>query len=87
MKIERFLTWIMKKLLNYPDIDFRTVKLFTNEFSKCLSNKEQNRWWLTLEMINEFTSKQLTIDESINKIKVNNLEADFKKIDEVLKPK
>ena len=68
MKIERFLNWIQKKLLHYPDIDFRTVKLFTNEFSKCLSDKERNRYWVSIEMITEFTSKQITIDESIKRI-------------------
>lgn len=74
MKIERFLTWIQEKMLNYPNIDFTTIKMFINEFNKCLSKNERERWSLTIQMINELTSKQLTINEIIYREKTKQLD-------------
>jgi len=69
VKIERFLNWIQDNLLNYPDIDFKTVKMFVQKFNECLSIKERERWSLSIQLINEFSSKQISLDESIKRIK------------------
>jgi len=74
MKIEKFLKYIQHKLLNYPDINFITVKLFIQEFYNCLSEKEQIRYITECQLINEFSLKQISLDTVINKIKVENLE-------------
>ena len=73
MKIEKFLTWIQEKLLNYPDIDFKTVKMFMDKFECLLSTKEQERWNITLQMIKEFSLKQISLDSIVYDIKVEHL--------------
>jgi len=73
MKIEKFLKWIQDKLLNYPDISFITVKMFSDKFYSCLSNKEKERHSLQIQMIREYTSKQLSVDSFVKKIVIENL--------------
>ncbi len=73
MKIEKFLKWIQDKLLNYPDISFITVKMFTDKFYNCLSDKEKERHVLQLQMIREYTSKQITVDSFVKDIVIENL--------------
>lgn len=58
MKIEKFLNYIQDKLLNYTDIDFKTVKLIINKFNECLSKKEQERCSLQIQIIKEFFLKE-----------------------------
>ena len=74
MKIERFLKWIQEQMLNYSDINFTTVKIFIDKFYACLSNNEKIRWHTEILMIREFTSKQLSIDETVHIAKTKNLE-------------
>lgn len=85
MKIEKFLKWIQNKLLNYPDIDFKTVKMFVDKFSIMLSELEHQRNYLLINTIREFTLKQITIDSFVlnSKIEIldnelNNLKGDDK---------
>lgn len=80
MKIEKFLNWILDKMLNYPDISFCTVKIFIDKFNSCLSKRERERWCLPIQMIKEFTSKQITIDTFVNNAKVKNLSKELKKL-------
>lgn len=80
MKIDRFLNWIQDQMLNYPDICFKTLKMFMDKFYACLSTKQQKRWSIEIEMIREFTSKQLTIDETVLIIKTKNLEKELNNI-------
>ena len=74
MKIEKFLKYIQHTLLNYPDINFLTVKLFIQKFHECLSEKEQIRYMNNCQLISEFSLKQISIDTFVNTLKVNNLE-------------
>ena len=74
MKIERFLTWIQNKLLNYPDIDYKTVKMFMDKFQYHLSSKEKERWSLSIQMIREFTLKQISIDSFVRESIIDNLD-------------
>lgn len=74
MKIEKFLKYIQHKLLNTPDISFLTIKLFIQEFYKCLSEKEQIRYITDCQIISEFSLKQISIDTIINQSKVENFE-------------
>ena len=74
MKIEKFLKWINDKLLNYPDINFPTIKMVIDKFYCCLSTKEQERFNITIQMIKEFCLKQISIDSIVHNIKVDNLE-------------
>ena len=80
MKIQKFLTWIQDKLLNYPDISLCTVKLFIQEFFNCLSEKERERWKINLQMINEFSLKQMTIDSYVKEIVIDNLINELNKV-------
>lgn len=75
MKIERFLKWIQEKLLNYPDIDFKTVKMFVDKYYSCLSEKEKERKniKLLIQIITNLTLKQITIDSFVRDIVVENL--------------
>ncbi len=73
MKLEKFLTWIQDKLLNYPDISFPTVKLFIQEFYNCLSEKEKERYIINYRMISEFTLKQITLDYYVKETVIDNL--------------
>lgn len=76
MKIEKFLKWIQEKLLNYPDIDFKTVKMFVDKFYSCLSQKERERKNITLlvQIITNLTLKQITIDSFVREIVIENLD-------------
>ncbi len=80
MKIEKFLTCVQTEILNRPEVDFPTLKLFMNKFSKCLSKRELDRWHLSLQMIMEFTSKQLTIDEISTNIVIAELDVKHKEL-------
>ena len=80
MKIERFLNWIQDKLLNYPDISLCTVKLFIQEFFNCLSEKERERWKINLQMINEFTLIQITIDQFLKETIEDNLDNELNEL-------
>jgi len=77
MKIEKFLKYIQHTLLNYPDINLITVKLFIQEFYKCLSDKEKIRYKTEYQIINELFLKQMPIDTIVNNIKTNNLETEL----------
>ena len=83
MKIQRFLEWIQDQMLTYPDIDFKTVKMFIDKFYNCLSNIEKKRWNISIQMIREFSLKQLSINETVNKIKTKNLEHQLNNIKEI----
>jgi len=74
VKIQRFLECVVDKLLNYPDIDLTTLKLFIDKFAKCLSKNEKERNSLLLQMIMEHTSKQMTIDSVVHREKTKQLD-------------
>lgn len=80
MKIEKFLKWIQFSLMNYPDISFKTVKMFTDKFYNCLSEIEQVRWKLQCEIISELTLKQISIDSFIHKNKIEGLEIELNEV-------
>ena len=82
MKIERFLDWIQDNLLNYPDIDFATVKMFTDRFSSCLSPLEREKHRLRLQMIDNMTSTQITLDRIVQREKTNILGKELTKLKE-----
>ena len=58
----------------------KTVIMFIEEFSNCLSDIERQRVSQQLETICRLSSKQLTIEEVANNIQVDNLEQEFKTI-------
>lgn len=87
MKIEKFLTCIQSEMLNRPEVDFPTLKLFMVKFKKCLSRSEVERWNLTLQMIMEFTSKQLSIDEITNDIITTELDIALNELTKEVKQK
>ena len=74
MKIQRFLVWIQEHLLNYPDISLKTVKMFLDNFTGCLSAKEIERNQNNLQIISELTLRQISLDTVVNNIKYENLE-------------
>ena len=74
MKIAKFLHWIQKQLLHYPDIDFKTTKMIMDNFEKNLSKTEHKKFALHIGLIREFTSKQISLSTYVNKAKAKNLE-------------
>lgn len=87
MKLQRFLECVAEKILNYPDIDLNTVKLFMDKFKKCLSKRELERNDLLIQMIMEHTSKQITIDNVVHREKTKQLNNQLIKLKEVDKQK
>jgi len=74
MKIEKFLKWVQFNLLNYPDISFKTVKMFMDKFEQCLSEKEKIRCKTMVQIIREFSLIQISIDTFIKNSITENLE-------------
>lgn len=70
MKIQKHLIWIQKKLLNYPDIDFQTVKMIIDNFKKCMRDDEIKINSLILQTISELTLKQISLDSFVSNEKV-----------------
>lgn len=80
MKIQKFLIRIQENLLYTPNISIITVKLFIQEFTNCLSKKEKERWQTHIQLINEFSLKQITIDDYIHNSLIENLDKDLKEL-------
>lgn len=74
MKIQRFLIWIQEHLLNYPDVSLKTVKMFLDNFIRCLSAKEITSNRINLQIISELTLKQISLDTIVDNHKYKNLE-------------
>ena len=74
MKLEKFFKWIQFNLVNYPDISFKTVKMFIDKFYDCLSKKEKERWKLQYQIISEFSLKQISLDSFVSKDKIIKLD-------------
>lgn len=76
MKIEKFLLWLQDKLLNYPDIHLRTLKMFIDKFDTCLSDKEKEREKISImiQLLKELSSKQISIDTFVHNEKTKHLE-------------
>jgi len=80
MKLEKFLKWIQFNLLNYPDVSFKTVKMYMDKFENCLSNKERIRWKTQIQIIREFSLIQISLDSFVLENKVENLTNELEKI-------
>lgn len=80
MKLQKFLIWIQETLLNYPDISFSTTKIFIQEFYNCLTDKEKERNRLILQIINEMTLKQISLNSAILNSRINNFDNDLNKL-------
>lgn len=87
MKIEKFLNCVQSKLLYHADIDFPTLKLFLDKFVKHLSKREYTRWQITIEIIMEFTSKQISIDKFVSDAITESLEIEINNLKNGVKPK
>ena len=74
MKIEKFLIWIQEKMLNYPDISFKTVKMFIDKFYDCLSNIQKERFSLQIQIIKEISLQQISLDSFVHNEKIKVLE-------------
>ena len=83
MKIEKFLNWIMDKMLNYPDVSITTVKMFIDKFHFYLSKKQKEQFSLKIQLIKEFTCKQISLDTFVHNSKIEILESELTKIKEV----
>lgn len=73
MKLEKFIKWIHFNLLNYPDISFKTVKMFVDKFEQCLSEKERIRWKTDIQIIREFSLIQISLDTFVKDTIAENL--------------
>ena len=80
MKIEKFLIWIQKKMLNYPDISFKTVKIFIDKFQDCLSNVQKERFSLQIQIIKEFSLQQISLDSFVHNEKIKILDMELNKL-------
>jgi len=54
--------------------------MFIDKFYCCLSKKEAERYYITIQMIKEFTLKQISIDTIVQDIKVDSLELELNKL-------
>ena len=82
MKIEKFLVWITNKMLNYPDISFKTVKIFIDKFQDCLSNVQKERFSLQIQIIKEFSLKQISLDCFVHNEKIKLLDNELNNLKE-----
>jgi len=80
MKIKTFMDFIQHTLLHRAKLDLTTLKYLMQEFEKCLTKPELNRIKPQLLMILNYTSQQLTLNQSINKAKAKNLEKQLNNI-------
>lgn len=80
MKTEKFLNWILDKLLNYPDVSISTVRMFIDKFNICLSKREKERFSLKIQLIQEFTLQQISLDSFVKDSKIEILESELTKI-------
>lgn len=69
MKILRFLDKIQEIIQCEPDIHLRTYKLIIDEFSKCLSKKEKERFMFTINLLLKYNNTQESILRAIKKAK------------------
>ncbi len=83
MKIEKFLNWILDKMLNYPDVSISTVKMFIDKFHFYLSKKQKEQFSLKIQLIREFTCQQLSLESFVHNSKVEILENELNNLKEV----
>ena len=80
MKIQKFLDWIQQNLLTYPDIHLATVKMIIDKFNCYLSKSEKDRYWLSIQMIREYTNKQISLTNFVNDVKAENLKTELENL-------
>lgn len=80
MKIGKFLDLVQSVLLVSDDVDIKTVKRFIQLFNQCITMKEKDRYWIAIQMISEFSLKQISIDQFIASNKIKKLETKLNKI-------
>jgi len=80
LKIGKFLDLIQTVLLVNNDTDIKTVKMFIQIFNQCITMKERDRYWIAIQMINEFSLKQISLDDFVNKEKLKILENNLEQI-------
>jgi len=80
MKIQKFLNTMAEKVQYHPEIHLPTFKLILNSFYSFLSNKQKERWKLTIQILTSFTTVQQTLHQSLNSIKTNELEKQLNKL-------
>ena len=72
-------------MIHIPDVKIKTVIIFTQEFSNCLSNIERERVSIQLETISQLSLQQITIEGFIADMKVHDFEGALKKLKKVPK--
>jgi len=80
LKIGKFLDLIQTVLLVNNDTDIKTVKMFIQIFNQCITMKERDRYWIAIQMISEFSLKQISLDNFVNKEKLKILENNLEQI-------
>ena len=80
IKFEKFFNFIKYQLINYPNIHFKTVRLFIDNLIKNLSELEKERYSLHIQTIKSFTDKQITIDNFLLKNNINEMEKELEVI-------
>jgi len=84
MKIKRYLDFIQFTVLHGAKLDLPTLKYLLNPLFEYLTKAEYNRVKQQLEMILNYTSQQLTLNQSVNKVIAKNLD---EKLNEIKKRK
>ena len=79
-KIQKFLNWIKFKLMYMPNIDFKTVKVFVDNYIEHLSNKEYEKFKTDINIIRSFVGQQLTLDSFVKSNTIKKLEKEFETI-------
>ncbi len=80
MKVKAFVDFINYTLLHRAELDLTTVKYLMTEFYNCLSKPELKREGTNIQMILNYTSQQLTLNESVIRAKAKNLSKELDKL-------
>jgi len=80
MKIKAYLDFIQFTILHRAELDLPTLKYLLNPLYEYLTKAEYNRIKQQLEMILNYTSQQLTLNQSVNKAIAKNLDKKLTKL-------
>lgn len=87
MRFQKFLETMNHSLVYNKNIQHRTLKYVINEFYKYLSNNEKDKYKFQVDLILMNTEKQLTIDTTLEKLKIIQLEQELNHLKNDLDPK
>ncbi|MFX0069880.1 MAG: hypothetical protein ACFFAO_02210 [Candidatus Hermodarchaeota archaeon] len=77
MKFKKFLGIIKDLIMEYPDIDLKTLKLVIEKFYQSLSNREKEMYVNDYKTILDKNTVQKTMNQILFEINVKKLQTDI----------